>query len=190
MIKAILKFCKVPEDMFLSKSMICSGKGVLHITKNGVDPFESRMFNSLFPATDDMHFMDAFCLNHGIKTLQTIRDNCASRINVAQASLFYLFVLKTSDFVKFHSLRMLLSIGFHGRNKRRFPFSATTSFTAAASAAKIGIVNLNTVKQYFIIVILKHYLHQFVFGAPGGIVGYAKLLGKFQGANAVFALGQ
>jgi len=126
--------------------MICSGKRILHVAKNCVDPFESRMFNGLFSATGDMYLMDTFCLNHGIKTWQAIGDNCASRINVAQAPLFNLFVLKASDFVKFHSLRMLLLIGFHGRNKRSFSFCATASFAAATSAAKIGIVNLNTVK--------------------------------------------
>ena len=121
MIKSILKFCEIPRNMFLRESMISSGKRILYISKNGVDPFESGMFSCLSSTTYDMSFMDAFCLNHGIETLKPIRDNRTSWINIFQAPLFNFFVLKTFNFVKFYSMRMLVSISFYLRWSMTFP---------------------------------------------------------------------
>ena len=58
-IEAILKFSEVAGNMFLPKGMISSSERIFHIPENGVYPLEGRMRDSLFPATDDMRFVDA-----------------------------------------------------------------------------------------------------------------------------------
>lgn len=74
--------------MFLPEGMIGSSERIFHIPENGVYPFECRMFDSLFPATEDMMFVDTSRVCDSIEAGQPVGNKDISKLEVSLAPMF------------------------------------------------------------------------------------------------------
>ncbi len=136
--------------MLFLKEMISILERIFYIPENGIHPFERRMRDRLFSASNDMRLMDTSCIRYSIKTCQPVGNDSGSRLKIPHAPMLKLFFTKTFDFRKLDSLWPFVHISFYRCNKRGFSSRTAPSFSAYPFTAQIGIVNFNATMKLFL----------------------------------------